>query len=1067
MDLSSGSEDEVYGGRYSVLSSPQDDEKQVNSGDDKIQLKRGHGNPVELPGYTEEFLDSATSTEVSFTQSRSNTCTLDGCSPSVTLRANVEITAKQDSYGSGLLNKKLSNNNIPSAPPFVGSETEVDQILTRKAHGTSCLANPSGSATTKESRSTTSSGIYNQSARSASVFEAHASPIPSPARLPTFHASGQGIWSAVVSYDACCRLCLHSWARGHCMEAPYFLNDECVVLREAFGLRQVLLQSEEELLARRSPELVSEVAAPKSRKTLGKMKMQLEVCKLKMESFHSHSHLSKFKSKLFSEWEAFHKVRVATRTLAKGSSGQFMKKVSGLLKFDNSSTHDVVPERYSCLLRLKSSFEEDAVRMQPGSRETHVFFPDSLGDDLIIEVQDSKGQYKGRVLAQVASIADDPGNKLRWWPIYHEPEHEVVGRVQLSISYSTTPVENNHLKCSSIAETVAYDFVLEVAMKVQHIKQRNLLLHSQWKWLVTTFASLYGVSDAYTKLRYLTHVMDVATPTDDCLALVHDLLLPVIMKSKSKGKSDLSHQENRMLGVIEDKVQQIITLVFENYKSLDESLPSGMTDVLKPATEMVAPVLVSALKLFSLLHDILSPEAQLKLCRYFQAASKKRARWHLIETNELILSSDKSTLMDPVTVSTYYHKMKSLICNIRNEIFADIEIHNQHVLPSFIDLPNISSAIYCGELCRRLRAFLVAYPPPSLSPPVAELVIATADFQRDLACWNTNPAKGGVDAKELFQEYINIWIQEMRLTLLGLCKLDKANWSGVRNQHSTNAFVEDMYDRLKEMMDEYEVIIFRWPEYIHHLEKAIADIEKAIVEGLDRQYADVLTPLKDNLTSKIYGLKYVQKIAKRSDTYVIPDELGNILNSMRRMLEILRPEIETKLNSWSSCIPNFRDTTGEDCLSEVTVMLRAKFRSYLHAIVEKLAKNMRLQRETKLKHIIQALSENVEESDVKSRMQPLEDMLIWTMDHLHTIVEPHVLIAICRGFWDRMGQDILHSIENRRESKSYKGLRFSVSILDGVFVREMQKLLGNALQEKDLEPPPNVREVHSLLYKNA
>jgi hypothetical protein len=43
-----------------------------------------------------------------------------------------------------------------------------------------------------------------------------------------------------------------------------------------FRLRQVLLQSEEELLARRSPELVSEGAAPKSRKTLGKMKIQLE-----------------------------------------------------------------------------------------------------------------------------------------------------------------------------------------------------------------------------------------------------------------------------------------------------------------------------------------------------------------------------------------------------------------------------------------------------------------------------------------------------------------------------------------------------------------------------------------------------------------------------------------------------------------------------------------------------------------------------------------------------------------------------------------------------------------------
>lgn len=41
--------------------------------------------------------------------------------------------------------------------------------------------------------------------------------------------------------------------------------------------------------------------------------------------------------------------------------------------------------------------------------------------------------------------------------------------------------------------------------------------------------------------RYLSYVMDVATPTADCLILVHDLLLPVIMKSR--GKNTLSHQE--------------------------------------------------------------------------------------------------------------------------------------------------------------------------------------------------------------------------------------------------------------------------------------------------------------------------------------------------------------------------------------------------------------------------------------------------------------------------------------------------------------------------------------------
>jgi len=41
--------------------------------------------------------------------------------------------------------------------------------------------------------------------------------------------------------------------------------------------------------------------------------------------------------------------------------------------------------------------------------------------------------------------------------------------------------------------------------------------------------------------RYLSYVMDVATPTADCLNLVCNLLAPVIMKGN--GKTSLSHQE--------------------------------------------------------------------------------------------------------------------------------------------------------------------------------------------------------------------------------------------------------------------------------------------------------------------------------------------------------------------------------------------------------------------------------------------------------------------------------------------------------------------------------------------
>lgn len=41
--------------------------------------------------------------------------------------------------------------------------------------------------------------------------------------------------------------------------------------------------------------------------------------------------------------------------------------------------------------------------------------------------------------------------------------------------------------------------------------------------------------------RYLSYVMDVATPTADCLNLVYDLLKPVLMKGYNK--SMLSFQE--------------------------------------------------------------------------------------------------------------------------------------------------------------------------------------------------------------------------------------------------------------------------------------------------------------------------------------------------------------------------------------------------------------------------------------------------------------------------------------------------------------------------------------------
>lgn len=980
-------------------------------------------------------------------------------------------------------------SDIPSAPPFSGAAEESEEI---KPATSGVQVSEAITEDCVESKKT---GHFN---RTSAASESFGPSDQHPARLPNFHASARGPWHAVVSYDACVRLCLNAWAKG-CMEAPMFLENECALLREAFGLKQLLLQSEEEMLVKQSSQAPHEGVAPKPKKNIGKMMVQVRRVKtvldapigcsisslkpslIKFEKIRIH--FSNLSTRISSGWRALRKIHV--RVPANGSSlsrqslgyvhssTQYLKQVSGLLKVgvtslrNSSTSYDVVQETYSCRLRLKSLTEDEAIMMQPGSGEDHVFFPDSHGDDLIVEILDSNGKEFGRVLVQLANFSEDSAEKLRWWSVFREPEHQLVGKLQLYINYSASFDDNSHLKCGSVAETVAYDLVLEVALKMQRFQQRNLLLYGSWKWLLGEFASYYGISDTYTKLRYLSYVMDVATPTSDCLQLVHDLLTPVIMKGN--GKSALSHQENRILNEIKDQIEQILKLVFENYKSLDESSFSGMNNVVSSATGVPAPALTPAVKLYMLLHDILSPEDQTNLCHYFQAAAKKRSKRHMGETDEYVTNNSDPNIWDPSAMSAAYQKMTMVCKNVKNEIFTDIEIQNQDILPSFLDLPNLSASIYSTDLSNRLRAFLVACPPSGPSPTVAELVIATADFQRDLSSWNISPIQGGVDAKELFHLYIMIWIQDRRLSLLESCKLDKVKWSGVRTQHSTTPFVDEMYTRLNETIQEYQVIISRWPEYIFVLESAIADVEKAIVEALEKQYADVLAPLKENLAPKKLSFKYVQKLTKRNViAYTVPDELGILLNSMKRMLDVIRPKIEAQFKSWSSCIPDVGNAAPGDRLSEVTVMLRAKFRNYLQAVVEKLVENSKLQKTTMLKKILQDSKESVGESDIRSKMHNLKEQLTNTVNHLHSVCETNVFIALSRGYWDRMGQIVLSFLENRKENRAwYKGSRVAVSILDDTFAAQMQQLLGNSLREQDMEPPRSIVEVRSILCKDT
>ncbi|KAJ8748210.1 hypothetical protein K2173_000618 [Erythroxylum novogranatense] len=875
-----------------------------------------------------------------------------------------------------------------------------------------------------------------------------------------YNTSGQYAWQTLIAYDACIRLALYAWARGSA-EAPHFLKDECLVLRRAFGLHNFLLQPKcVQPIQARATVNTEQMFPLKVKKVVGKIKVEVK------------------------------KVRIIPRQKLKSTASQrsaiylqagkdYVRHVSSLVKtrmnsLKLASFSVTSEEQFSCLFKLKSASEDaqgeqgSTVCLHPGSGDYHVFFPESEGDALLVEVQDTKKMIQGRASIPISSLNDNPGDRIRWWTLYHD-DQECVGKIQLSVGGNITCEETNNIKSGPVVETLAYDLLLEASMRAQHFHSRNLRLHGPWKWLLTEFANYYGVSDSYTKLRYLSCVMNVAMPTRHCLDLINELLVPII---KARTEKILTRQEKSLLIDSETQIESLLACVFENYKSLDENSPSGLADPFGPIQESAAPALASAVKVYSLLHDILSQDAQNMLRNYLQTAAKKRCRKHMMETDEFVSSNSEGFLMDSITISTAYLKMKNLCLNIGKEIQADIKIHNQHILPSSIDLSNIAAAVYSTELCNRLRSFLSTWTPSSPKPHVTELLIAIADFERDLDLWNISPMQGCVDSRGLFHGYIMVWVQDMQLNLLEWCKAEKVAWAGVTTNHSTSPFAEEMYEKIRDSLIEYEVVINRWPQYSLILENAVADVERAVIKALEKQYNDILTPLKDSIPKRLN--MQVQKLTRRQSVaiYSVPHQLGIFLNTIKRILDVLHCRVEDILKSWASYLlpvvgGDKKSPFGEH-MNGITVLLRTKYKNYLQAIVEKLVSNMQANRNTRLKRILEEIREEDGEGDVRERMRLLSSQLVESISNLHEVFTTPIFVATCRGFWDKMGQIVLKFLEDRKENRVwYNGSCYALGILDDTFASQMQRLLGNSMQEKDLEPPRSVIEARSILCRDA
>ncbi|KAK8941529.1 hypothetical protein KSP40_PGU018169 [Platanthera guangdongensis] len=329
MDDSSDTDEEIYGVKYSIDFSPSQNSlsrRSIRNGGTRAGQK--------IAFYSDCYSDYSSSVEAAgkpvrqqWKQGSMSGCTEEDEDGSLEICGNSDFgrsvgrgevdgfedrtrgrfTEESCSSKSHFLNKEEVSAakgrpvDIPSAPPFLYSQDEICQ--------------PIDTVTNSKHNQNISSGSTGIETSETSKF--------SSLKVPTFHACGQGHWHSVLAYDACVRLCLHSWARG-CMEAPIFLENECSLLRNAFGLQYILLQSEEELLEKRSSE--PEGASVKPKKIIGKMKVQARKVKMtldmpsgcnylslrtptvKLESFRYR--MSNFQSALSSGWESLQGIRV-------------------------------------------------------------------------------------------------------------------------------------------------------------------------------------------------------------------------------------------------------------------------------------------------------------------------------------------------------------------------------------------------------------------------------------------------------------------------------------------------------------------------------------------------------------------------------------------------------------------------------------------------------------------------------------------------------------------------------------------------------------------------------------
>ena len=376
------------------------------------------------------------------------------------------------------------------------------------------------------------------------------------------------------------------------------------------------------------------------------------------------------------------------------------------------------------------------------------------------------------------------------------------------------------------------------------------------------------MSPNHTSLRYVRHVLAVATPTADCLASILDHLAPCLREHASGG---LTATETNQMDGIRVAVEQLVGVCFQNYKNLSEDEPRGIA---KQVPELQpAPALAIAVELNRILQkDPAAPEALRAFTAHLQTAARACYRRHhsvfLGDRHREQTSGSHADRQGHDGVSNarddgharLFAGLSQMCLGLCRELGVDHTIADAEVLPGGVRLPQIAAGVYCVEASACVSKLLSANPPPAPPGAVAiDLVDALCELQEAAVAADVSaspdapfttgrpetgrapphsghhppypgasgaPAAPALDPKAIFAPHVACWIEAARETLLRACV------SALGTHGVGGAAMDAAYREAHAALEGFERVVSRWPDAAVSLEEVLADADRLLLRRI-------------------------------------------------------------------------------------------------------------------------------------------------------------------------------------------------------------------------------------------